>query len=300
MLLPLLLSLPAVALSPPIVNRTVEKGFPSVVALGAVLGENTFAECTGTVITPRVVLTAAHCGADIPLEHVVAGGKAFFGTNVGEPDLVLGFQDMMIDPDYVRLSDPTPSGSQDLGHDDFAVLVLDEDAPVVPLRLNTRPMTEEDVGLDMVSVGFGITSAAGAGSGTKRSAALTLDEVGEVYLVSQTVTNPGGGQICSGDSGGPQVAELDETGEWIQVGVHSWGDENCLFDSGSSRVDVGYDWIMDQVEAVHGSRDLCEIKVATGMGLAMRGVTGPTRTVRLPRTPEAPGPAGLAAAQWVQ
>ena len=57
----------------------------------------------------------------------------------------------------------------------------------------------------------------------------------------------------------PLAAKLDDTDEWIQVGVHSWGDVNCRYESGSTRVDVAWDFIMEQVEAVHGSTDLCEI-----------------------------------------
>ena len=31
------------------------------------------------------------------------------------------------------------------------------------------------------------------------------------------------GKICSGDSGGPAVADLDGDGRWVQYGIHSSG-----------------------------------------------------------------------------
>lgn len=255
----LLLSTLALASTPStsIVNGETEYGFPAAVSLGAGAGEYTFSACTGSIITPRIVLSAGHCGDDLPLETVVALGKAYFGTDVTDPDDTRGFVDMAVHPDYREL-ESGPLGT-DLGAFDFAILVLDEDAPVPAMRINPLPLSETDVGLEMVSVGFGLSSASGSGSGTKRSAVLTLDQVDDMFLYSLSETNPDEGQICSGDSGGPQLAQLDGSEEWIQVGVHSWGDSNCRTESGSSRVDVAWPWLMEQIEAVHGTVDLCEI-----------------------------------------
>jgi hypothetical protein len=130
---------------------------------------------------------------------------------------------------------------------------------VQPIRLNLLPMSETDVGLEMISVGYSLSSSAGTGSGTKRSAVLTLDQVDEMFLYSLSETNPDEGQICSGDSGGPQLAKLDGSEEWVQVAVHSWGDTNCRTESGSSRVDVAWPWLLEQIAAVHGTADLCQI-----------------------------------------
>ena len=45
-----------------------------------------------------------------------------------------------------------------------------------------------------------------------------------MFLISNSVTNPNQANICSGDSA---AVFLEEDGEWIKAGVHSWGDVNC-------------------------------------------------------------------------
>ena len=45
-----------------IVNGQLEPDFPATVGLGAEFGQYTFSACTGTLITPRIILSAAHCG----------------------------------------------------------------------------------------------------------------------------------------------------------------------------------------------------------------------------------------------
>ena len=246
----------ASALATPIVNGDTEEGFPSVVALGAEFGTTTYSACSGNLITPLVVLSAGHCGEGIPLDLVVSMGKAYFGTDVNDPDHSVGFADLVTHPDYEPLE--SSGTSQDLGANDIGILVLAEEAPVAATPIRFDEVTEKSIGIEMLSVGFGVTSAAGYGSGTKRSAVLTLDNLQEMFLISYSDTNKNDANICSGDSGGPQFV-LEEDGTWVQWAVHSWGDQNCSYSSGSTRTDLVGEWILDQVEDVHGSRDLCLI-----------------------------------------
>jgi len=247
-----------------IVNGEVaEPGqFPSTVALGGEFGSSgPSAMCTGNLVTPRVIISAAHCGDGIPIELVQALGVAYFGTDVTAADTEIGFDDLVIHPDYV----PLDNAAGELGEFDLSVFVLKEDAPVEPTWFRREAVTGEDLDAQLTSVGFGITSAGGSDSGIKRYANLILDDYDENFLLTFNSSNPTDSNICSGDSGGPQFFYQD--GFYIEGAVHSWGDVDCAIESGSTRVDIATEWFLDQIEAVHGIRDVCEINGWYGDGL---------------------------------
>jgi MYXO-CTERM domain-containing protein len=238
-----------------IINGEVaaEGQFPSVVALGGAFGGDPSAMCSANLVTPRVLISAAHCGADIPEPLIVGLGVAYFGNDISDPDEEIGFQDFAYHPGYV----PLDSGAGELGKFDLSVFVLEADASAEPTWFRRDAVTDDDLEAEMTSVGFGVTSAEGGGSGVKRYATLVLHDYDENFLLSMNYYNPNYANICSGDSGGPQFFFQD--GFWIEGAVHSWGDQNCTVESGSTRVDIAVEWLLDRIEEVHGTRDVCEI-----------------------------------------
>lgn len=238
----------------PIVNGSNEEGFPQTLALGA-FG---FSACTGSLITPKLVLSAGHCGDGIPLDLVVELGSAYIGPSVGEAVEEIGFKNLEVHPDYVPLGGS--AFGQTLPEYDLAVLQLERAVTSVePIWFRTKSMKDRDLGETVTSVGFGITGASSNDSGIKRSAELVVDAYDDQFILSYTSTNPNEAQICSGDSGGPQYYWDEDNGRYLQWAVHSWGDANCLYESGSTRTDIAADWILGIVEAVHGTTDVCEI-----------------------------------------
>jgi len=113
-------------------------------------------------------------------------------------------------------------------------------------------------------VGYGVTGASQNDGGVKRSALLTIDSITDQFLISRSITNESRANVCSGDSGGPQLFEED--GEWVQWAVHSWADSTCQSRSGSQRMDLILDWVLEEVEAAHGTADLCEARGQYGDG----------------------------------
>lgn len=158
--------------------------------------------CTGTLVHPRVVVYAAHCGE---------GSKQIrFGESSTASAHTRQVERCVVYPDYV--------GTTDQAHD-WAFCVLQEPITELPV---TPPLfgCELDVltaGLSVVIAGFGNDSASG-GAGTKRWAQT------EVVSTFGNTINIGGDGIstCQGDSGGSAFVQVDD-GSWRALSMVSTG-----------------------------------------------------------------------------
>lgn len=212
-----------------IVGGTVAERDPAVVALVAYGSQY----CSGTLIAPRTVLTAAHCIR----QHRTGVYQVRFGTRVSAPFLAIPVEAQLAHPGYA-------SGSF---ANDIGLLRLAQAAgDVQPLPPNDTPLTDDDVGRPIRHVGYGATSGQGGGNGTRRETTYALREVRETIIESGGM----GTQTCSGDSGGPAFMRLGEfSGERV-AGVVSYGDSNCASFGADTRVDAFLgSWVAPTFEA---------------------------------------------------
>lgn len=191
--------------------------------------------CTGTLVAPRVVLTAAHCVGDAIEAGYTNYGSVRFGNGVTPWIKSIQVMDMAMH----RLYSPPAF----LQHD-IALLRLAEAAPedIKPIPISTRHLTDDHIGLQIRVVGFGNDDgAAASGSGIKRQVTLPLREVRPGHIgIGDHLYN-----TCQGDSGGPSFASFD--GVEHVVGVTSYGANQCRAISYMTRADARWDDFLTEV-----------------------------------------------------
>ena len=199
--------------------------------------------CSGTLIHPRVFLTAGHCTDPLD-EYGIETVWVNFDAYAVNPDTLLLVEKVITHPEYAwGGSDPH----------DVGLLVLAE-----PVDLEPAPLPEEGMLDDLKKdkalrpggpdapkftvVGYGgtldwpppdITYEDMRQVAYSEYVALT-----KVWLHMSQLSLKGDGGTCFGDSGGPAFWVDPVTGEETIVGVTSWGDAQCVATGFDYRVDT--------------------------------------------------------------
>jgi MYXO-CTERM domain-containing protein len=200
-----------------IVNGTFDSGDPAVVYIDV--------GCSGTLVTPKVVLTACHC-----LQGSYSSPDVFFGSDTnGQGTWIQG------------VHHATYPGNC-IGDGDLAMITLAQPGPAPPIPINDRNLGNY-VGNPVRIVGFGVTGENSGGSGTKRQGMSVLSSVGTGEMFCDPTQSSG---TCYGDSGGPNFMTFEGT-EYV-VGATSYGTQAC--GSGldaSARTDSHMDWLQTYI-----------------------------------------------------
>lgn len=203
-----------------IVGGTGDTGDPAVVALTDAAGR---VICTGTMISPHVAITAAHCGINAA---TFRSHRAVVGS-VAKDGVIVEISDARAHPGYIA----------DTFANDLALITLRARSLVPPLTLASKSEAESLPGAKLRVVGFGMTAAGANDTGIKRQGTVRVDSVAS----SSFHVAPEPAQPCVGDSGGPAFMTVG-TAE-VLAGVTSRGDPACAKGATETRVDPYADFI---------------------------------------------------------
>jgi secreted trypsin-like serine protease len=203
--------------------------------------------CTGTLIAPKVVLTAGHC-ADFAT-------RIFIGTDVTQPGAVVKVKKRVRHPRYHM-------GKRN----DLMVLILERSVDgVAPRRFATK--TRVDTATDGRVMGFGNTDVGGSfGYGQKRFVDVPVASPGCRGSIDGEDDNVTYGcdvglelvagrpllarDSCTGDSGGPFY--LQHSGQWLLAAATSRATDSSMHNCGDGGVYVRVDRYRAWIDSIPG------------------------------------------------
>ena len=208
----------ALVTSAPVTGGTVDATLPAVVVIVAA----DHAICTGTLIAPDLVLTAAHC---LPAPTTALAVQA--GADLAHP--VAG------SPVDTWWSHPRFDGVESAA--DVAVLHLrDRITSIAPLPL-ADPATAR-VDATFTIAGWGRPDPDGLSGTERRIGTVRIADIGDAVYT----TVPAPSQVCHGDSGGPLLV-YGASGQPAILGVISAAEASCTDWGRVARLDAVATWL---------------------------------------------------------
>ena len=220
-----------------ILGGSEDSGHAAIAIVRAVTSPTTLSLCTGSLIKSNIMITAAHCafndGKPLTKVDVSFSSRPNIGLPLGDKAWVAGR----------IIPNPAWNGNDGTrGGEDVAVIVLDRDVNITPMKLAKAPAA----GATVTAVGFGWNDHVSSGDQIKRQVAIPVTQV-TAHEIAAGKDNLG---TCHGDSGGPLLLN-DKI-----VGIVSYGDTaDCHGVSHFTRADDVADFIQAVIASADGEGD---------------------------------------------
>lgn len=214
--------------------------------------------CTGSLVTGRVVVTAAHCtasnGGTSTTPEPASQFRVAFGVDSRRPLAASKVTSVAIHPRYSAFS----------GAFDFSVLVLSDDArtklPGVGAVTFSTDNPTSRVGTTAEAVGYGwIFPDPSRGRNDLRW--WIAQPIASVSTSLVTIDGGGAGSVCNGDSGSPLL--VPGPAGPTALGTLHGGDEECVGINYYARSDTAAAWLGERLAAAPA--EACGLLTAGGV-----------------------------------
>ncbi|MGC6418495.1 MAG: trypsin-like serine protease [Bradymonadia bacterium] len=194
-------------------------------------------DCTASLITSRIVLTAKHC------TDIFTADQLTFGLGVQPGDPLISFEVESKDehPDF----DVTLLYLREDAVDALAQLASSPGLTVKPLRYNRQSLR----GLEKGALLERAVQAGGYGTTHDPAlsgmffATITIIDIDERFVVTDGRGIQG---VCGGDSGGPLITQ-NLRGEPVIIATLTEGEDSCVGVDRFTRLDLVREWIDDGI-----------------------------------------------------
>jgi len=228
-------------------NATIAQ-YPSLAYIEGVQATSGYA-CTGTVVAPRVVLTAGHCVEDIESSSIVEPGEIAVATGVSN---LTKIPDANVSQVVQVLAYPNFDPTKLQGDAGLLILAAPVAAPPIPLA-TTADAALYEPGDPLTIAGWGIDDrSTGHTPNQLQAATVPVEEAARCKKGTRRFYpffDPSR-QVCALDIPGFKITRPD--GSAVEVGVVSLGDGSCNPASPAvfTRVDQISTWVQSWINAV--------------------------------------------------